>query len=173
MKPRRGASVRVVGTWFLLVRLRVSHLTVLLIENILSAGPPIESDWWEEEEESCASSSSSSLDGESDDTPPDAVGTDSASSSLPKRRVRFRNVGYLTWQRVQHNWKSSGGSLHGTQDSDLPTATRAAARPPTPSAKRELVKGLANNRHFEMKHRVRLPDLLAIYNEMWTEEWSD
>jgi hypothetical protein len=149
---------------------------MLLIENILSAGPPIESDWWEEEEEeveSCSSSSSSSLDLESDETPPDAVGTDSTSSSSPKRRVRFRNVGYLTWQQVQHNWKSSGGSLHGTQDSDPPAVTRAAARPPTPNAKRELVKGLANNRQYEMKHRVRLSDLLAIYNEMWTEEWSD
>jgi hypothetical protein len=80
--------------------------------------------------------------------------------------MRFRNVGYLTWQEVRRNWKTSGGSLHGA---DPATETRA----PTPSTKRELVKGLANNRQYEMKHRVRLADLLAIYNEMWTEEWSE
>jgi hypothetical protein len=52
-------------------------------------------------------------------------------------------------------------------------ADAVTAKPPTAAGKRELVKGLSNSRQYEMKHRVALEDLVAIYNEMWTEEWSE
>jgi hypothetical protein len=129
------------------------------IENILSSGAPSEFDWWEDE---------SDIDSEAPSVPPpSAEGSSSAAS--PYQRKRFRNVGFETWQQVQHNWRHSGGSrCPGPVDSDA-----VKARSPAPASKRELIKGLSNNRQYEMKHRVALEDLVAIYNEMWTEEWSE
>ena len=38
------------------------------------------------------------------------------------------------------------------------------------AAKRELKKGLTNNRQFELKQNMSLKDIVGAYNEIWSEE---
>ena len=125
-------------------------------ENILAAGAPSESDWWED-----ASDSSVEFDV---DTQEEVVSRDSTldSKASSPRRARFRNVGLETWEQVQQAWRSSNSPPQNTMAPSPSSATR-----------RELLKGLASNRQYEMKQRVALQDMIAIYNEMWAQELSD
>jgi hypothetical protein len=182
---------------FMLCPCFVHALSVDSLENILVSGPPAEMDWWEEESSSSSSDEEEEIDldevseqYEEEEVQVPATGSSksesssvnpaSSAESTRSRRRRFRNVGLETWEKANEAWKagslntSSISSSSGGSSSASPIAATIPSAPtPSNATRRELMKGLSGSRQYEMKHRVALDTLVAIYNEMWTEEWSD
>lgn len=154
----------------------------------MAAGPPSDSDWWEE--------ISVDLEGEDEDevasAPVDSF--DSVEDFLNSRVIlrqkqqagkfickRFRNVGLETWLQVQEAWRvpsspssaETASSSYASSTSSSFHGSTSSVRPPSKAARRDIRKGVSNNRSYDLKKRVGLGDMIAIYNEMWNEDGSD
>jgi len=128
------------------------------VENILPTGAPRESDWWGTDDEV-------SVIDEDDAEKDDEIAKSSCSS--PKRSTdvsltsrRFKNCGFETWKQAREAWLVEG---------TLPVERKSTAVM-SKAAKRELKKGLTNNRQFELKQNMSLKDIVGAYNEIWSEE---
>lgn len=138
-----------------------SHLVP--IENFLMNGPLGDSDWWEKNSNDDGSSAKD--DGESTTSEiPQEEGEEVTSNEQPFKGKRFCNRGLQTWSLARQAWIAEGRG----SGNELPKA------PPIPASfKSELVKCLADRRHFELSQRISLHCLIDSYQEVWNDGASE
>jgi hypothetical protein len=129
-------------------------------------GPLGHSDWWEDE---ASRDGSSAEGGEDESTTSEQQEKDTSSKEegvhdeLPFKGKRFCNRGLLAWSQAREAWVSLGRN----------TGTESARASPIPdSFKKELVKCLADRRHFELSQRISLRDMIDAYQDVWNDEAS-
>jgi hypothetical protein len=138
-------------------------------------GPIDDDDWWEDEEhderdtddDRDDSSCDGSLDEEGLDLSQQVARRHSPQSDHdhvgnPYEGKRFCNRGLETWCRAREAWVSecSGKALRKS--------------PPVPASfRKELIKCLADKRHFELSQRIALRCVISAYQQVWKDGDND
>lgn len=124
-------------------------------ENILKA-PPSPSEWWEETTPSTdtneeSDSQSSSLLDQQHNKSQSSDGNESTTK-------RFSNRGYEAWEEARRHWRT-------------PTVPTRLRKKPPPVKRDTVIRGVTNGkRTYELPGRMSLPDMIGIYNQIWSEQ---
>ena len=136
-----------------------THCSLRPSVAILSSTPIEEKDWW--------TNTSVSVD-ESSSTTDSPVEKD---ASMDSTESQFHNRGYEVWEQCRTAWR--GDRDESAEQQQVSTPTRRSPKALTTYQKRQVTANLARQREYNLPRRLRLDQVVGIYQDIWSQGGSE
>ena len=142
-----------------------SHIPPSPTASVLSCVPIEEKDWWVTNTEQLNEEEDSTLDAPDDEL--QKLSADENNTTQDSGETQFHNRGYEVWEQCREAWRN--GSSTTEQAESTTTPRKSPTRPLSGMQRRSVLMGLSRHREYNLPRRIRLEEVIGVYQEIWHE----